>query len=177
MRQIDGAVLGDCVEASNQLQESVHEFQQAFDANDLARMQEIVVTRHRLGLLLQTHFKTHCQIPMSLGSGEASLDRKLTCIARKFFAEAQSMPLTVRLLGMVRGVCTDLGTECGLADVAGCTLGQALPEWMQKQLGDLISEGFAPPPPLTANTCFLKHFPCRASCTCCTTCAGMFTQT
>ena len=90
VRQIDGAVLGDCVEASNQLQESVHEFQQAFDANDLARMQEIVVTRHRLGLFLQTHLKTHCQIPMGLGSGEASLDRKLTCIARKFFAEAQS---------------------------------------------------------------------------------------
>ena len=96
---------------------------------DLAALQEIAEERHRLGEYLQRHMQLRRQIPIALGSGETSPERKLIAMFRKVYAECQSMQATQIFLSKVRGFCTDLGTESGLADADGCQLADVLPAW------------------------------------------------
>ena len=90
---------------------------------------EIAEERHKLGECLQKHTQLHRQIPIALGSGETSLERKLIAMCRKVYAECQSMQATQNYLSKVWGFCTDLGTESGLADADGCQLADVLPAW------------------------------------------------
>ena len=119
-----------CVDAANFMVSSVHDFEAAAAARDLARMRDIAQRRHDEGIFLKSAIRHHKQLPMGLGSGCTKLENKCRSLCRKFYSEAQSLSSTQRLLRQVQCMCTDMGTEMGLPDTAGCDLASMLPAWM-----------------------------------------------
>ena len=94
----------------------------------------LVQERHEAGVALQDTMIKHSQIPIGLGSGPqaSSLEQKLICICKKFFAETHSKNLAQRVMHRVLGICTDMGTEMGFAQLEeGFAWKQVLPEYMQ----------------------------------------------
>ena len=121
--------LQECVSSANVLESSVERFRLAVAAKDTDEMLAIAAQRNEACLQLAKKMRLHRQIPMGLGSGCTSLDHKCRCLVRKFYAEAQTMGDTERVQQMVRGFCTDLGTEMGLPDVEVATA-DVVPDWM-----------------------------------------------
>eukprot|EP00435_Cladocopium_sp_Y103_P036258 s3509_g9.t1 len=90
--------------------------------------------RNEAGLALQQTILKHCQLPIGMGSGPqaSSLEQKLICMCKKFFAETRSKNLAQRVMHRVLGICTDMGTEMGFAQLEeGFAWKQVLPEYMQ----------------------------------------------
>ena len=119
-----------CVGAADYLKSSAEEFKAAVAANDDDRMHEVAQKRHAEGVFLQSAIKHHKQLPMGLGSGRTTMEHKCRSLCRKFFAEAQTLEHTQKVLQQVQCFCTDMGTELGIADMGGCTLTSVLPSWM-----------------------------------------------
>ena len=142
-RLVKATELESCVQAAGLLRKSVESFAEAVHEQDVAKMQQVVEERHSAGNLLAKTMLTHRQIPMILGSGAVTLDQKLLCMARKFYAEAQTHSLTRKVMAGVRAVCTDLGTEKGFTEeTKSHKLSDILPQWMQDwQLESCEHEG------------------------------------
>ena len=134
------------VAASDFLYESTERFQAACAVDDKDSMLEIAEKRHQCGLCLTSSMIVHRQIPMALGSGCTSLEHKVRCVCRKLFAESQSLAGLKNLLGRVRSVCTDMGTEFAIPDFEGASLESVLPEFLlepELQSEDMLSAGEA----------------------------------
>ena len=129
-----------CIRAGRRLEASVAEFEEAILQGASSAMCNIAQERHELGIFLQKNIHTHRQIPMAQGSGDASLDKKMVCLLRKTFVEAGSLDKTRKIFQSVRGVCADLGTEAGIADVEGIKLADLVPSWMTDAGSGLMSE-------------------------------------
>jgi hypothetical protein len=93
---------------------------------------EHVTQRSASGALLRKLLKRHRQLPMAMGSGRTDLDTKCKLITLKFFFEANTPQATAAVMARVKAVCTDMGTEAGMADVTGITSAEYLPDWMQE---------------------------------------------
>ena len=123
-----------CVQAAAALELSVDQFRAASDANDLHEMIAIMRARHRSRRVLDQNIFDHRLIPSGIGSGAGKAEDKLSSLCRKLFAETQSLQGLKKLLGCIRGFCTDAGAEMTVGDVAGVSLRDILPEWMQEPL-------------------------------------------
>lgn len=123
------------------------------DALDAAEQREASVRR------LQQILKRHRQIPMAMGSGRTDLDVKCKLVAMKFYFEAHTIEATSRIMERVKALCTDMGTEQGLADVRGLQAKDFLPEWMQAQEQNLEEDaGLADSPPGIDQALRSDHF-------------------
>ena len=142
-RLVKATELESFVQAADVLRKSVQSFAEAAREQDIGKMQQVVEERHSAGNLLTKTMLTHGQIPMILGSGAVTLDQKLLCMARKFYAEAQTHSLARKVMAGVRIVCTDLGTEKGFTvETQSHKLSDILPQWMQDwQLESCEHEG------------------------------------
>ena len=121
--------LVSCSEAADYLSKSVDEFRTAVHSDKKEKQIEIALKRHECGEILSQQIRLHRQLPMALGSGRSSLEHKLKCILRKFWAETQSLSRLKTALTFVTSMTTDLGTESGLPDIEGLKLEDVLPEW------------------------------------------------
>ena len=65
----------------------------------------------------QPPLDVHIHPPGALGSQRAQLVHKIHALLRVLLLEVGTWPAVSRYLATVRGVCTDFGTESGLADV------------------------------------------------------------
>ena len=156
IRLIEGRHLRECVGAANYLARSAQFLKETFSKAGLneaeaeatkaltqaqkaaqaargQQLEDIVQERHAAGLLLQEKVVIHRQIPMALGSGleGATLEQKLLCMCKKFLAETHRQQLAKEIMGSVRAICTDLGTESGFAEHQEATkFAELLPRWM-----------------------------------------------
>ena len=142
MRIIPPGKLSSCVAAAELLQDSAAVLvslaqEQSSESGLQARNESLwnlVLERHKAGLALQDAILKHCQIPIGLGSGPkgSTLEHKLICIVKKFLAETHSQNLAQRVMTRVLGICTDMGTEIGFAQLEeGFAWKQILPAYMQ----------------------------------------------
>ena len=127
----------------------------------------LVQERHEAGVALQDTMIKHSQIPIGLGSGPqaSSLEQKLICICKKFFAETHSKNLAQRVMHRVLGICTDMGTEMGFAQLEeGFAWKQVLPEYMQdsglQTEEDVLAQCFADQAGTESNFLFGNALPC-----------------
>lgn len=126
--------LQEAVHAAAELASTAKELHDAASEDDPLRLQDIVEQRQALGLFLKKNLMIHRQIPMVLGSGAGDLIQKLSCLARKILAESHSMAVCQKIFAAIRGFCTDLGTESGLAAASGVSMHDVLPEWARESL-------------------------------------------
>lgn len=129
-----------CVAAATSLHASVSDFEEAVSQGDMSKISSIVQERHSQGMFLETAIRMHRQIPMGQGSGDTSLEKKLLCLIRKIHVEAGNLNRTCKILESLRGVCTDFGTEAGIANVEGIKVADVLPAWMSDAATGLVSE-------------------------------------
>ena len=130
---ISGENLEKCFQAKQSLQVSWEDFLAAYKHDDTDAMHDIVANRQECAAALQGCLTWHRMLPMELGQGASSLEHKSRALARAFFAETQSMPALQQTLSQVVSITTDLGTELGLADLAGPRLREILPPWLDDQ--------------------------------------------
>ena len=109
------------------LEESVAVFEQAASQADLGAMMNVAQGRHDACVFIRDTMVHHRLPPMALGSGRTSALYKLRALLRGLYMETQSVPLLQKVLEMVRGITTDMGTEASLSDVHGLTLRDVLP--------------------------------------------------
>ena len=126
--------------AARRLQASVQDFQLAVSNKDFALSMEIAERRHEDGVFLSKAIALHRQIPLGLGSGDSSLEKKMLCIFRKVLAETQDFKLARKALRKVVCVCTDMGTEGGLSLAQGLKLTELCPAWVSDANAGLVSE-------------------------------------
>eukprot|EP00971_Amphidinium_carterae_P079120 1565409-Amphidinium_carterae.1 len=69
------------------------------------------------GRVLKECMLLHRQVPAALAHGASSLDHKARLLTRKFVVESLSPSHASNLMNNVVVLCTDMGTEGGLADV------------------------------------------------------------
>ena len=125
---------------ARRLQASVQDFQLAVSNKDFALSMEIAERRHEDGVFLSKAIALHRQIPLGLGSGDSSLEKKMLCIFRKILAETQDFKLARKALRKVVCVCTDMGTEGGLSLAQGLKLTELCPAWVSDANAGLVSE-------------------------------------
>eukprot|EP00435_Cladocopium_sp_Y103_P031630 s1919_g8.t1 len=142
MRIIPPGKLSPCVAAVELLQDSAAALvsmaqEQCSESGLPARdgsLWNLLQERHEAGLALKDAILKHCQIPIGLGSGPrgSTLEQKLICMCKKFFAETHSQNLAQQVMNRVIGICTDMGTELGFAQLEeGFAWKQVLPHYMQ----------------------------------------------
>jgi hypothetical protein len=76
-------------------------------------------------------FTTHTQTPVALGQRRSSLAHKLSAIVWTWYLETPSIQMLRKFFACMVSICTDQGTESGIADVADIPLPlllQQLPE-------------------------------------------------
>ena len=132
---IDGSNLAGCVESANFLYSSVSAFQEAHAAGDVQVMEHIALERHRHGIRLKEQMIRHRNLPMGLGSGSTSAEHKCKAICRAILTETQTVAAALLAMRRVKGICTDMGTELALSDLAGFTPREMLPDWIQDPPG------------------------------------------
>ena len=72
---------------------------------------------------------------MGLGSGSTSAEHKCKAICRAILTETQSVAAALLAMRRVKAICTDMGTELALSDLAGFTPREMLPDWIQDAPG------------------------------------------
>ena len=154
MRFISRPDLRRCKKAADVLALSVQKFKSASASNDIEGMVQVVRERHEQRAVLDSSICLHRLIPSGVGSGAAKADDKLSSLCRKLYAESHSMQGLKQLLQCTRGFCTDAGAEMTIGDMAGISVADALPDWMQEQLqaqgddGDMLGLNDGPMPQL-----------------------------
>ena len=91
------------------------------------------VDRVRLNHLLSDCIQEHQCVPAEIGLGRASLEDKAAALAFAWFLETGFEHLPGILHSTV-SLCTDMGTERGLADFAKVNLRSLLPPWLGNTL-------------------------------------------
>ena len=130
-----------CVDAMAALEQSVGAFAAAVGANNQFLMMRLASERETHLNTIKAHLTLHKLPPMALGSGRSSLDFKLRALLRSLFLETQSLQLLSQVCAMVRGFCTDLGVEAGIAEASGVDLKDVLPPYMTDDLEPDGGEG------------------------------------
>ena len=106
-----GTDVKEFVACMDYLTASVQLFKDAFMANDYQEMAQIVQERSRASIFIRDSTCVHRLPPMALGSGRTSVEYKLRALCRALHHETQSLGALKEALSLVRGFCTDLGTE------------------------------------------------------------------
>ena len=127
--------LTDCVQAAHLLQSSVDAYDLDGEFDPIPdKIIDLTERRHKAGLLLKEKFVIHSQVPMGLGSGQASVEHILRTLAQKCIMETSSMTATNSIFSRTRATCVDMGTEVMLNDVENVRARDVLPPWMQEVL-------------------------------------------
>ena len=107
----------------------------ADDAVDNRELEDIAAERDLKATFLADTLHIHKQVPLGLGSAQGSVDHKLRALAQKCLVECTSLDGVRLLLGRVRSLCVDMGTELSMADAGGIALEDVLPPWMTAAAG------------------------------------------
>ena len=132
---IPEAQLEACFSSAQYMRASWPSVVAASNSQDVAALREIAAGRHECGEILKAGIITHRLLPMGLGQGSSGLEHKSRALARSLFAETQSLAALRASLLQVVSMTTDLGTESGIAGMAGPSLKEILPPWFSD--GDL----------------------------------------
>ena len=106
---------GDCALASPSSRSSPGE------SRDQSSWHQVKTVKKRTRKICSA-FRWHCPPPACLGSGAESLQHKCSAMLHSLTLESSSMRALARNLERCVALCTDMGTEMGLADVVGSSL-------------------------------------------------------
>ena len=118
-----------CFVAASYMRSSWDELLDAYKQEDREKLSNIALLRDEYGQTLKSCMALHRFLPMALGSGASGLEHKTTALARAMFAETQTIPALHEVLSQVVSMTSDMGTEMGIANLAGFTLKEILPSW------------------------------------------------
>jgi hypothetical protein len=102
------------------------------EADAAGSMADLLQLRSQLGQELQDYMLRHVCMPQLLGSGNASLPKKVGLLLHIFWMMLGPPRLRalVATCANIVSFTTDMGTELGLWDFEACGFGSVLPGWV-----------------------------------------------
>ena len=106
-------------------------------------VQDIVQEAMAAEKVLEAHIHRHIQMPMAIW-GNTDLEAKARAVTQPMFFHSPHIPCPLRFANRAASICTDRGTELGLADAEGGSIKRYLPPWAGRKRSAQLDVGAVP---------------------------------